>query len=231
MASVWALLAANVLPLIGVLFFGWSMGAIMLIFWLENAVVGIYNIFRMLLAEKGSQVEKLFIVPFFTVHYGLFTLGHGVFVMAMFVHGQPLTGSSDPDAAATGAFFEEGFDGSIETVVADAFTAVAAGGLWWAVAALFISHGISFASNYLAKGEFHRVSADELMFRPYARVVVLHLVIIVGGMLIMATGEPVFALLLLVVLKIAIDLAAHLHEHAGLTERGVARAAARRSRR
>jgi hypothetical protein len=45
-------------------------------------------------------------------------------------------------------------------------------------------------------------------------VVVLHLVIIGGGFAAMALGEPIAALVLLVVLKIVVDIAAHRREHA-----------------
>jgi hypothetical protein len=58
------------------------------------------------------------------------------------------------------------------------------------------------------------------MGQPYARVVVLHLTIIGGGFLVMALGAPVLGLLLLVVLKIGVDLAAHLREHSILQPTG-----------
>jgi hypothetical protein len=80
--SVIVLVLANLIPLGGVLFFGWQVFPIMFLFWLENVVVGAFNVVKMILARgPGSHVGvKLFLVPFFTVHYGIFTLVHGVFV-------------------------------------------------------------------------------------------------------------------------------------------------------
>jgi Family of unknown function (DUF6498) len=50
------------------------------------------------------------------------------------------------------------------------------------------------------------------MFRPYGRIVVLHLTVLLGGFLVMGLGAPVAAIVLLVALKTAIDLGAHLKE-------------------
>jgi hypothetical protein len=47
-------------------------------------------------------------------------------------------------------------------------------------------------------------------------VVVLHLTILLGGFLVMALRLPVVGAFLLVVLKIGVDLRAHLREHARL---------------
>lgn len=52
------------------------------------------------------------------------------------------------------------------------------------------------------------------MQQPYNRVVVLHVTIIVGGGLLMMLGSPMPGLLLLVLLKTGVDIAAHLKERA-----------------
>jgi hypothetical protein len=51
------------------------------------------------------------------------------------------------------------------------------------------------------------------MAEPYRRLVVMHVTLIFGGKAIMALGQPIYALTLLVVLEIGIDLYAHLREH------------------
>jgi hypothetical protein len=80
-------------------------------------------------------------------------------------------------------------------------------------AALIISHGVSLVQNYFIGGERNRISDKDLMTSPYKRIVVLHLVIIGGGMGVMALGSPLPLLLLLVGGKILLDLYAHLKEH------------------
>ncbi len=49
--AVVALLVANLVPLVGVLWFGWNVWTILTIYWLENGVVGVFNVLKMLHAE------------------------------------------------------------------------------------------------------------------------------------------------------------------------------------
>ena len=51
------------------------------------------------------------------------------------------------------------------------------------------------------------------MFAPYGRLVILHVTIIFGAILIGVTGAPASAIVVLVLLKIALDLGLHLAEH------------------
>jgi hypothetical protein len=51
--SAVALVAANAIPLAGVLLFGWSLWTILVLYWLENGIVGFWTIARILTA-RGS---------------------------------------------------------------------------------------------------------------------------------------------------------------------------------
>jgi hypothetical protein len=51
------------------------------------------------------------------------------------------------------------------------------------------------------------------MMKPYGRVVVLHLAILLGGAAATVLGSPLWALLALLGVKIGVDLKAHLEEH------------------
>jgi hypothetical protein len=190
-----ALILANTAPLIGVLAHHWTVFAVVLLYWCENVVVGVFNVLRMLTARPDEALAwagKAFIIPFFCFHYGMFTFVHGIFVMGLF----------------GGGFGKSGMSLSPGTLL----TAIRQNGLGWAIAALVASHGFSFFHNYLAGGEYRRVSLAQLMGQPYGRVVVLHLVILGGGFLVLALHSAVGALILLIVLKTAIDLGAHLAE-------------------
>lgn len=189
------LVTANVIPLLGVLAHHWTVFAVVLLYWCENVVVGVFNVLRMLWArppDPVAQAGKIFLVPFFCVHYGGFAFVHGVFVFALF-----------------GGDFKQGGLGFTPHIV---LTAIRQSGLGWALAALVASHGFSFLHNYLAGGEYRRVGLSQLMTQPYARVMVLHVAIIGGAFLVQALGSAVPALALLILLKTAIDLGAHLAE-------------------
>ena len=81
------LLGANAIPLFGVLFFGWDVFGILLVYWSENVVVGFYNVLKIAFAKVKEPLGKLFIIVFFTIHFGIFTAVHGGFVFAMFGRG------------------------------------------------------------------------------------------------------------------------------------------------
>ncbi len=85
--SVLALIVANIAPLVAVLFFEWDVMAVVVVYWAENIVIGFYNVLRMAIVPAGPtspHALKLFLIPFFCVHYGGFCAGHGVFVFAFF---------------------------------------------------------------------------------------------------------------------------------------------------
>jgi hypothetical protein len=187
------LIVANLVPLVGVLFLGWTLFATLLLFWLENVTVGVFSVLQMLTARPRDPLAwglKLFMIPFFIFHYGMFTTVHGVFVMSLF---GPVTKASPTPAAF--------------------YHAVQATGIGAAALALALSHGVSFVLNYIGGGQYRTAELPVLMMRPYGRVMVLHVVILLGGFLVSALGSPVPALALLVVLKTGLDLGAHLREH------------------
>src|SRR2546428_6743265 len=84
--SAFVLVATNLIPLIGVLLHDWTVFQVLLLYWCENVVVGVFNVLRMLSAQPRSSLAwaaKLFLIPVFTFHYGMFTLVHGIFVLAL----------------------------------------------------------------------------------------------------------------------------------------------------
>ena len=207
-ASALALLAANVLPLLGVLFWGWSTFAVVVIYWAENVVLGMINILKLLFCSpsEGDNEEKsighaskLFFVPFFTVHYGFFCFVHGIFVFSLLGNEERAFGTPFDVWSEWGDVLRE--NGAI-----------------WAIAALALSHFYSFVKNYLVGGEYRRTNLPTLMIQPYSRIVVLHLAILLGAFATVALGSPVWVLVILIVGKTALDLALHLHEHRGKSD-------------
>lgn len=187
--SALALIGANIVPLGGVIFFHWNLGDIMVLFWAESAVIGFWNLIKLAIVGKWAV---LLVGPFFAGHFGGFMAGHFLFIYYFFVRGIDASGP-EPD---------------VWVALPDLFVP-----LWPALAALFISHGVSFFTNYIGRREYVGVEVKTQMAEPYKRIIVMHLTIIFGGMLTMIFRTPTAALFLLIALKTAADLYAHRKEH------------------
>ena len=199
-----ALLVANVIPLGGVLFAGWSAFEVVFVYWLENAIIGILNVVRMLGAPLKSKHPlsslillpiKLFVVGFFVIHYGGFMAGHLVFIVALMIE---------------------------EKELADFLLSISQN-LWLMISfvSLFLSHLVSHIKNFWIDGERHRSDTHSLMSQPYKRIVILHVALIFGGWVTMALGSPIGVLLILVILKTGVDLYFHMREHRKLSNNSI----------
>ena len=203
-----ALIIANLIPVIGVLLLGWDVGAIVVLYWCENLVIGCYTIIKLFMA---SGIRALFDAVFFTLHYGFFCGIHGVFVLE-------LTGFAGDDTTLPDVGTQADWPGPlvlpqmlfnfIRRILAAAPDAVLYG-----VAALVLSHGTSFALNYIGNREYVGLKTGRIMSAPYGRITVLHIAIIAGGFLVVHLGSPIGLLLALVALKIGMDIMLHRRSH------------------
>jgi hypothetical protein len=190
--SLFVLIIVNILPIFGVIFLDWQVGSIVSIYWVENIVIGIYNVLKIIKSEnffleKSSKNKlskatvKLILISFFIFHFGLFTLVHGVFIYFIFLR--------------------EGIN----------FIA-----LFWGFVSLMISHGISYVENYLMKQEYKNVNMIDLMALPYKRVSILHMVVIFSGFVVLILSRSILSVVMLVFLKTVVDVIAHKKGHVKL---------------
>ena len=197
--SAAALVVSNLVPLAGVLFLGWHVLDILLLFWLENIVIGLINVLKMFcVAISHKENGNLALLPFFIVHYGIFAAVHGIFVCALF---------APPGSGAMAAPL--GF--AVNYVLH-------APGMWVATASLFGSHLVSFLAHFIIGGEIRRTTLPNLMRQPYRRVILLHLTILAGGGLVEVTGAKKLGVAALVLIKTALDLTAHRKTHKPLAQ-------------
>jgi hypothetical protein len=183
-------IAINLVPIVGVLFWGWSAFALIFLYWLENLVIGVRTLASMAAnatVSGAKGVGVLFYGPFFCVHYGMFCFVHGTFVVALF--GGGMAGDSAFDLFNTARVL---FDK--EPNLAVGFASI----VFWQI--------LQFG-RFLIGGEVAKLEAQALMFAPYPRIVVLHLAIIFGGFLLQMLNEPIAGLLVLALLKTAFDVA------------------------
>jgi hypothetical protein len=89
-ATAALLVVVNLLPVWAVLDRRAGMGDVFLVYWIENVVVWLCGIVRVATAEGidtagGVTDRRTGLAPFFALHYGIFTLVHGVFAIVMAV--------------------------------------------------------------------------------------------------------------------------------------------------
>ena len=194
--SLTFLIGVNLLP-VGFLIFGdWSPGDVLIAFWLENVVVCGFTIVKIMTA-RGVASDDAGETRTRVGLAAFFTVQFGMFT---FVHG-----------IFTGLFaFWIGVSGSV--------------GEWGVVVlGLVLSHGISLVVYWIRGGERDRTSPKEAMMAPYARIVVLHLVVIASAYVLinlanadsLEPGDPgrLLPALLLIAIKTAVDAVAHLRAH------------------
>lgn len=177
---------------------------ILLIYWMESAVIGFFNVLKMGIAgwglnpkeHIGNIILKIFLIPFFIVHYGIFMIVHFIFIIVI---------TSINDKGQTGP------------ILSNLLTAL--GAIAIPILILLISHGYSFIYNFILKEEYKNANPHELMGQPYIRVIVMHLVIIFGtiisGLLMKYYPNLTFQIgliMLFILLKTIADIIAHIKE-------------------
>lgn len=182
--STLMLIVANLVPVAGTVFFGWRLSDVMVIYWAESAVVGVFNLMKIIVIGGWPG---LFAGLFFLGHFGGFMVVHFLFIYTIFVEG---FGGEGPSGELTEVFY--------------LFL-----GLWPALLALVLSHGYSFFANFIGRREYAGRTVNKQMSEPYSRIIFMHMVLIFGGGLAMLLGEPTPVLLIVIALKIFFDLKAH----------------------
>lgn len=186
-----SLILVNIIPLWGVIWREWDIFSIMILYWLESAVVGFFNILKM---EKINSYKFTPLVPFFIVHYAIFMFVHLFFILK---------------------FFQANLGQVTEYLEAAKIVFKYLESLFVSTAFLFLSHGLSFMFNFIRKREFINFSLRQQMILPYKRIIIMHLVIILVaiGFVYNDYNQTLSAVVFLVVLKTIFDLSAHIFEH------------------
>jgi hypothetical protein len=197
--SALALLASNLIPLAGVVYFHWSLLAVLLLFWVDTVVISVFSVARAHLAqlERGfpsgrptavwrtrNEVGSVFALFFFTAI-------HLFFLSAVF---------GTLELRELGRWRMSVVEYMAEILLRPEIAI--------AVLASVASRGFDFYIDYLRPRAYERAYVSAEMGGSIGRVVLLQLVIIVGGGLTIWVGSPVAALVLLVLLKTAGDLRA-----------------------
>jgi len=192
--SLWSLLLANGVTILLAVTQNWNVLALMWVYWSQSIVIGFLNFLRIRqlrefstegLIINGHPVEptqetKNHIARFFLLHYGGFHLGYFIFLSVF-----SLTGILGNAAG-------NGLDSADSKYIVP-------------TALLFLGNHV-FSYFYNRPSDTGRQKIGTLMFYPYARIIPMHLTLILGVFL---SG----GLLLFLLLKTLADLIMHVVEH------------------
>jgi hypothetical protein len=191
--AIASLLITNIIPLVGVLWGGWSSSTILLVYWFESAVIGFFTLQKIRIAEQTGALNKYtvtlnnqpvtqnhyqFLSVFFLMHYGIFMFVHLIFLLVFFLRP------------------------SLNFV-----------GLGLSALSVVFSHFVSYQQNFITNKEYQHKTADYYFWSPYPRVIAMHVAVILGAMIMFTQGQSVLSLAVLVIVKTISDLGGHLLEH------------------
>jgi len=232
------LVAVNLVPVVGVLFAGWSLLEVVALYWFENVVIGAINVLKMLtcapdaqylrnlhsealqrtqrklkssernVANSADRLTAMGHHAFKAFIIPFFIFHYGLFCL---VHGVFVFALLGPQAFA--------FAGGPFQVLQKMVGNILSGGTVIAALALIGSHLVSYFYYFLYQGEFRRTNVAQLMAAPYGRIVVLHITILFGAFAIHLLGQPIILLILFIVGKTLLDWTLHVRAHSKL--RGV----------
>lgn len=147
-------LVINLMVLVGVIALQWPPGNVFLLFWAENAILGLVTAVMVQTATgvassppSGPTPPRWVQTGFFVVHYGIFLVVHAAFVaMVAFSIGVSLS--------------------------------------FWALALpvglILLRYAVDLAGGWFAGGQRRRLTSSEAMALPYPRLIVLHLATLLG---------------------------------------------------
>lgn len=190
------LIGINLLPILGVWFQGWDAARIFLFYCLETILIGIFHVFKMILAiilsrPTGGDAKQnrtiflmaLFFVLFFILHYGIF-----VFVQtSMFF-------------AVSGVYKGELFNLTPLTLQ----QLLGREGMLMMI--IFIAYYTIQAIREIAVFRIDKISdLVKMMFQPYLRVFIQQFVLILGSMFLVFELGGIFILIFILV-KLYIEI-------------------------
>lgn len=199
-ASALLLIGANLLPLLGVLFWGWDAFVLLMLYWLETAVIAFWTVLRIAslrtppLVIDERKTSSFGLALFFTAHAGLFMGVHFMFLWGLF--------------AGDWARKIHGLGDFVNRMVVDTQ-------LWVPLLALFVIRGLmvfyDIAMDWVSRralvegGTPAPQDGGSVVAALYARIVVMQVAIIAGAWVALVFGSK-GVLAVLVLIKTALDV-------------------------
>ena len=177
--------AIDLLPVAAVMLWGWGSSQLVLLYWLENLVIGAFAVVRILLSGLPLGMAGLLIGTgfgaFFLVHYFFFCAGHGTFLFVFMSFRDGMTDIPLMDLPAMARAALASGEGMALMVLLVAL---------WHLAELFL--------RFIAGRGYERSNPLAEMVAPYSRIAVLHVALFAGFALLLSVGDPMLGVLMLI---------------------------------
>jgi hypothetical protein len=182
----------DLLPIYGVIAWGWNAVPLVMIYWMENVVAGVMTIPCIVISGGTFGGFGLLaggaLSLFFMFHYGLFCAVHGTFliVFASFSLSGPDPIGNAPMMDIIG-MFRFAFDSGLHVD--------------WMIYIIAAFQVIVFLVEFIFKGEWKTTNPMAEMFAPYGRIIILHFGIFAGAGALFLLGQPMIGVLALIVFR------------------------------
>jgi hypothetical protein len=212
----WSVIIANLVPLAGGWFLGWSAREIFLVYCLETIIIGLFTLLKMLvtgLIKKNdawqnqgtvSRQPFWFFMLFFMVHYGMFV------------------------AIQMGLFFSvSGIGKEFDVTLSNFFSrwpAMLDHEAYIMLGVFVVSYGFRLTNDFILSGAYKTASLGFLMFQPYGRIIVQQFTVIAGS-LFLSFGAGKLFILVFALIKIFFEVFIRLDLLMGKASRGELEAA------
>ena len=234
--SAMLLIVVNLIPIFGVVVLKWNPYDILILYWLENIVIGIFNFLRMLFVKGDFEkymnketikqmAEEVYGVSNDEITENVSDIGQSLRTPESKIKSQ-ISFAQGISKAFLPFFFliHYGIFNLVHGVLLFFLVARKSSflvesdykGLIIFFIALTISHGFSFIYNFIGKKEYLTRTIAHQMVAPYGRIVVIHTTIILGAFL--ASFLPNYIIIVFIAVKIVADLGVHLGSHIKLEE-------------
>ncbi|MBK6914218.1 MAG: hypothetical protein IPH11_11430 [Ignavibacteriales bacterium] len=202
--STWSLIFSNLSVIFIALIDDITAADVLWIYWGQSVIIGVFNFINIISLKEfstegfkqgGEQAQSTKRVKISTAVFFLFHYGFFHFIYAMFIGG--FYSMNQQDSSNTGSNF-----------------------VLYSGVIFFVSYLIEFISSR-TKPSDEIPNIGKLMFAPYARIIPMHMTIILGGFAttfgdIFSTDTNFFIIVLFVMIKTSVDLITHSINFSGI---------------
>lgn len=182
------MIAANLVPAAGLLFWDWNIGDLLLLGWGEAAVIGIYALIKVAVIDR-----RVFLIrgPLVAIAFAF---------MLLFLLGLVLMIAHEANRLATGTYQSQDV-GALARSLAPA------------LAVFVVSHGVSFVRDFIGRGEYLKRNSEEIGKDFFRHVMPLLCMAMTAAFIVAVFGNVGALFLVVVLIKLASEIPVHLREH------------------